>query len=136
MHDFDGAREVLEQHVLPTVIRANMLDRIVSVRSQYAVVLAYCGDVDAAEREMARLEPYAPGFTAQQAKEIADQKALIARQRVKPLVSRQQALAMRQILAAQAASQPKIARPTTDKKVGRNEPCPCGSGRKYKHCHG
>jgi preprotein translocase subunit SecA len=21
-------------------------------------------------------------------------------------------------------------------KVGRNEPCPCGSGRKYKQCHG
>jgi len=21
------------------------------------------------------------------------------------------------------------------KKVGRNEPCPCGSGQKYKHCH-
>ncbi|MFT3663975.1 SEC-C metal-binding domain-containing protein [Piscinibacter sp.] len=21
-------------------------------------------------------------------------------------------------------------------KAGRNEPCPCGSGRKYKHCHG
>jgi len=21
-------------------------------------------------------------------------------------------------------------------KVGRNEPCPCGSGLKYKHCHG
>ncbi|MGH6839587.1 MAG: SEC-C metal-binding domain-containing protein [Methylocella sp.] len=21
-------------------------------------------------------------------------------------------------------------------KVGRNQPCPCGSGRKYKHCHG
>lgn len=21
-----------------------------------------------------------------------------------------------------------------DKKIGRNEPCPCGSGRKYKHC--
>lgn len=20
-------------------------------------------------------------------------------------------------------------------KVGRNEPCPCGSGKKYKHCH-
>jgi len=20
--------------------------------------------------------------------------------------------------------------------VGRNEPCPCGSGKKYKHCHG
>jgi len=21
-------------------------------------------------------------------------------------------------------------------KVGRNDPCPCGSGRKYKACHG
>ena len=21
-------------------------------------------------------------------------------------------------------------------KVGRNEPCPCGSGKKFKHCHG
>ncbi len=21
-------------------------------------------------------------------------------------------------------------------KIGRNEPCPCGSGKKYKHCHG
>ena len=24
----------------------------------------------------------------------------------------------------------------TDKKIGRNEPCPCGSGKKYKRCHG
>ena len=23
-----------------------------------------------------------------------------------------------------------------DKKVGRNDPCPCGSGKKYKQCHG
>lgn len=23
-----------------------------------------------------------------------------------------------------------------EKKIGRNEPCPCGSGRKYKHCCG
>ena len=22
------------------------------------------------------------------------------------------------------------------KKVGRNDPCPCGSGKKYKHCCG
>ena len=26
--------------------------------------------------------------------------------------------------------------PVTVEKVGRNEPCPCGSGKKYKHCHG
>ena len=26
--------------------------------------------------------------------------------------------------------------PETWGKVGRNQPCPCGSGKKYKHCHG
>jgi preprotein translocase subunit SecA len=26
--------------------------------------------------------------------------------------------------------------PTSWGRVGRNEPCPCGSGKKYKHCHG
>jgi hypothetical protein len=29
---------------------------------------------------------------------------------------------------AQASAAPR--------KVGRNEPCPCGSGKKYEHCHG
>ncbi len=24
----------------------------------------------------------------------------------------------------------------TEAKIGRNDPCPCGSGKKYKHCHG
>ncbi len=26
--------------------------------------------------------------------------------------------------------------PTINKKIGRNDICPCGSGKKYKHCHG
>jgi len=26
--------------------------------------------------------------------------------------------------------------PRTSNKVGRNDPCPCGSGKKYKNCHG
>ena len=31
----------------------------------------------------------------------------------------------------------KVNRPIiADKKVGRNDPCPCGSGKKYKNCHG
>jgi preprotein translocase subunit SecA len=33
-----------------------------------------------------------------------------------------------------AARNPKD--PTSWGKVGRNEPCPCGSGKKFKHCHG
>lgn len=30
----------------------------------------------------------------------------------------------------------KMAPPAKRGNVGRNEPCPCGSGKKYKHCHG
>jgi preprotein translocase subunit SecA len=30
----------------------------------------------------------------------------------------------------------KTAPITVEDKVGRNDPCPCGSGKKYKHCHG
>ncbi|GMG81103.1 preprotein translocase subunit SecA [Paralimibaculum aggregatum] len=35
-----------------------------------------------------------------------------------------------------AAEERDPARPETWGKVGRNEACPCGSGKKYKHCHG
>ncbi len=36
--------------------------------------------------------------------------------------------------APSAGSQPKTE--VAGKKVGRNDPCPCGSGKKYKHCCG
>jgi preprotein translocase subunit SecA len=35
---------------------------------------------------------------------------------------------------AAPAEAPKPVR--TGAKVGRNDPCPCGSGKKYKKCHG
>jgi preprotein translocase subunit SecA len=40
-----------------------------------------------------------------------------------------------------AAAEPEIQLPKVTirrdtPKVGRNDPCPCGSGKKYKHCHG
>jgi preprotein translocase subunit SecA len=40
--------------------------------------------------------------------------------------------------ALAAGAEAKKAQPAAraSTKVGRNEPCPCGSGRKYKHCHG
>ncbi len=34
----------------------------------------------------------------------------------------------------QEKSRPEPVR--VEKKVGRNDPCPCGSGKKFKHCHG
>ncbi len=41
-------------------------------------------------------------------------------------------------LGTAAAREPGQAQPVVNDgpKVGRNDPCPCGSGKKYKHCHG
>jgi len=38
--------------------------------------------------------------------------------------------------SAEASEQTKAPFVRGERKVGRNEPCPCGSGRKYKTCHG
>ena len=36
-----------------------------------------------------------------------------------------------------SSQQPQKVMPVhVEKKVGRNDPCPCGSGKKYKNCHG
>jgi preprotein translocase subunit SecA len=39
-------------------------------------------------------------------------------------------------ITAAAAPKRDPANPTSWGKVGRNETCPCGSGKKFKHCHG
>jgi preprotein translocase subunit SecA len=38
------------------------------------------------------------------------------------------------VFGQQAAAQDSVA--ATKPAVGRNDPCPCGSGKKYKKCHG
>ena len=49
-------------------------------------------------------------------------------------------MAFANVSLAPAATADKAARdpgnPASWGKVGRNEECPCGSGKKYKHCHG
>jgi preprotein translocase subunit SecA len=37
---------------------------------------------------------------------------------------------------SQGNKRPKVPAAVAGKKVGRNDPCPCGSGKKYKHCCG
>lgn len=34
------------------------------------------------------------------------------------------------------SAEEKVARAAAERHIGRNEPCPCGSGKKYKYCHG
>jgi hypothetical protein len=116
-NDYVGARQVLEGNVLPNVIEHKMVNRVVPVRSQYAVVLAYCGEHNAAAAEMARLAPYEAGLDPAGRDELRRQRALVAQLRVVP-------------------PPPQWTFPALSRKMGRNERCYCGSGKKFKHCHG
>ena len=57
-------------------------------------------------------------------------------QKAKVDVNKLQASRMAAAAAAGQADKSKPAPIKVEKKVGRNELCPCGSGKKYKHCHG
>ena len=57
-------------------------------------------------------------------------------QRAKVDVNKLQASRMAAAAAAGQGDKSKPAPIKVEKKVGRNEPCPCGSGKKYKNCHG
>jgi hypothetical protein len=115
--DYIGARQVLENTLLPNLVRLQVASRVIPVRSQYAVVLAYCGEFDAADREMARLAPYEDGLNEEGQRELRNQRLLITRLRPQP-------------------PPPAWISFAPPRKIGRNDPCHCGSGKKYKRCHG
>jgi preprotein translocase subunit SecA len=76
--------------------------------------------------------PAQPGPGGPPASEAATPASALARQ-IESRQRRQQQNLQFQAGAAQAEA-PKPIR--SGAKVGRNEPCPCGSGKKYKKCHG
>jgi hypothetical protein len=126
MGDAEGAREMLEQHVLPVVREFKMLDQAFRVRSQYAVVLAYCGQIIDAREELRRLAAYKgpkPEDEATFRRQLRLVEEIAAgRHRLAP--------------AHPPLKQSALGAPGASRKVGRNEQCPCGSGMKYKYCHG
>ncbi|WP_316013708.1 preprotein translocase subunit SecA [Roseobacter sp. HKCCA0434] len=77
---------------------------------------------------------------------IAKMQALATGQKAQAMKAEADAQSGAGGAAPQPAPQPEAApgaasgrdpeRPETWGEVGRNEPCPCGSGKKYKHCHG
>ena len=117
--DVEGARQTMEDHVLPLLHFMQFTSNVLDVRAQYAVVLAYCGEIARARREMAALEPYVAEAPPEHQSGIANQRRLI-----------------KEIAAAHARIPRHVAPelPRSDRKVGRNESCPCGSGKKYKKC--
>ncbi|OSN08760.1 preprotein translocase subunit SecA [Lonsdalea iberica] len=52
------------------------------------------------------------------------------REEAERLASQQQLSHQSEVAAAQSAGG------SSERKIGRNDPCPCGSGKKYKQCHG
>ncbi|MEM7020667.1 MAG: SEC-C metal-binding domain-containing protein, partial [Pseudomonadota bacterium] len=73
----------------------------------------------------------------------ADLRDLEARQQQQAPMQYQHAEASAMAMASEAEAAEEgdmalAAKPYVreDRKVGRNEPCPCGSGKKYKQCHG
>lgn len=63
----------------------------------------------------------------------------LARESIAPQISLEQPRPQRMVLSH--GNDPIAARPSGPhrreaEKVGRNDPCPCGSGKKYKRCHG
>jgi hypothetical protein len=73
--DLASARNICENQLLPAVSHFQLSDLLVPVRSQYAVVLARCGEVDQAREEMARLRAYQVSELGQ--RELANQQANI-----------------------------------------------------------
>ncbi len=71
---------------------------------------------------------------------VNDQRAESAaqrqQQRAKVDVNKLQASRMQAAAQAGQAEKSKPMPIHVEKKVGRNDPCPCGSGKKYKNCHG
>lgn len=89
-----------------------------------------------------------PGLAQRAREELAKREAEVAR-REQILASAEERLRSRseqlrrweaelQTLAQRVELAPKLAAHADNNtpKVGRNDRCPCGSGRKYKHCHG
>jgi hypothetical protein len=128
MADPVGARETIEQHVLPVVRESQLTELVLPSRSVYAIVLAWNGAHDAALAELAALREYAVNGEERQ---MLDERSEFVSQ----IISGEARL-QRQVPPPGALSRILGSTKPTAIKVGRNEPCTCGSGIKFKKCCG
>ena len=132
---FSALLERVKYEVVSTLAR-------VEVRTQEQVERE---EAERRERLMQQLQAqHAEAFSALEAQQAADQAAAAAESPeparapqpsagVGPLGGRMAPAGHAGLAPGHLADAPFV---RGDRKVGRNEPCPCGSGRKYKHCHG
>ena len=113
-------------------IRDTVMSRVFKVRIQLSP--------EAAEQRRRMAEAQNQGINARhnEAQSISEQVAQNAAQR-SVQSSFNGAMAHRQAVNSamnQRSQGDNITVRRTMPKVGRNDPCPCGSGKKYKNCHG
>ena len=83
------------------------------------------------------LTPYEAGLSPQGRAELTEQRRIIAQlKRFGPPPQLQLPDNLQQRMAAFRDSITNNAPQGQRTRIGRNEPCPCGSGKKYKKCHG
>jgi hypothetical protein len=85
--DFIGAKMIMVDSVIPVAKRGKMIDKMISIKSHYALVLAYCKEFDKSDAEFKKLEPYESGLSTKQKLEIEHQKKLVAELKVYSLVT-------------------------------------------------
>jgi len=89
--------------------------------------------LDNLKHEVIRVLAHVEPMTREQMEEM-EQRRLEAQRRQQLELQHAQASAMPEAEAATAEANPEPVR--RGPRVGRNDPCPCGSGKKYKQCHG
>lgn len=144
--DPEAARAFLEDSLLPAAARARLPEMTIPIRAQYAVICAHCRDFARADDVMAALAPYADGLPPEGRAELENQRTLIQALRARGPLTAGEAAARRQRLEAQTRIVDELraalelgadaTKPIRTQKVGRNDACPCGSGKKYKKCYG
>ncbi len=100
-----------------------------TVRDRVSDVV-FRGRFQVAPRPAQRPTPQGNGENAPPEQEAA------ARQPTRAQQEAAQRTALAAAVASSAAAVAEPADPSSIPVVGRNEPCPCGSGLKYRHCHG
>ena len=123
LNDAAEARNFLENALLPVVEAFGLLGHLLDVRAQYAVVLAYCGEIAEARALMAKLAAFQ--VSSDTRAQLDNQRALvesIARGETRLMPSERPRLP--------GPALPAALRPP------RNALCVCGSGLKFKRCCG
>lgn len=121
----EGARQVFEQHVFPLIEQYKLTDLVLEARAEYAVALAYCGDMDGADHQMLALGNYAGD-------DEWDAKQAHAKNLIEQIRRGDARIGAPMRVSASALRNPN----SVGRHVRPDDACPCGSGRKHKRCHG